>query len=41
VCSSDLAFDKAVQHWTQELELVIREGWFQWFAFQPYSEELR
>lgn len=34
------AFEKAVQHWTRELEMVIRDSWFQWFAFQPYSEEL-
>jgi lauroyl/myristoyl acyltransferase len=35
------AFDKAVALWTQELEQVIRDAWFQWFTFQPYSEDLR
>ena len=35
------AFEAAVQHWTRELELVVREAWYQWFTFQPYSEELQ
>jgi predicted LPLAT superfamily acyltransferase len=35
------AFDAAVQQWTRDLEHVIRDSWFQWFTFQPYSEELR
>jgi predicted LPLAT superfamily acyltransferase len=35
------AFEEAVKHWTFELEQVIRDAWFQWFTFQPYSEELR
>ena len=35
------AFEEAMKHWTTELEQMIREAWFQWFAFQPFSEELR
>jgi predicted LPLAT superfamily acyltransferase len=35
------AFEEAVQRWTAELEQVIRESWFQWFTFQPFSEELK
>lgn len=35
------AFEVAVQHWTRELEQVVREAWYQWFTFQPYSEELQ
>jgi predicted LPLAT superfamily acyltransferase len=35
-----IAFERALSAWTRELERVIREYWFQWFAFQPYSEEL-
>jgi predicted LPLAT superfamily acyltransferase len=34
------AFQTAVSLWTQELESVIRLTWFQWFAFEPYFEEL-
>lgn len=34
------AFERAVAQWTVELERVLRDAWFQWFAFQPYSEEL-
>ena len=34
------AFDRAMQVWTRELEAVVRQGWFQWFTFEPYSEEL-
>lgn len=33
-------FNNAVEQWTRELEEVVRETWFQWFAFEPYSEEL-
>ncbi|HJQ40995.1 MAG TPA: lysophospholipid acyltransferase family protein [Thermoanaerobaculia bacterium] len=36
-----VAFDAAVQQWTRDLEQVIHDSWFQWFTFQPYSEELR
>ncbi|PYQ27353.1 MAG: hypothetical protein DMF56_20605 [Acidobacteria bacterium] len=35
------AFEEAVKQWTAELEQVVREAWFQWFTFQPFSEELR
>jgi len=34
------AFERATQIWTRELEAVVRESWFQWFTFEPYSEEL-
>ena len=34
------AFERAVSQWTRQLEQVIRGAWFQWFAFEPYSEEL-
>lgn len=36
----EAAFRQAVEHWTRELESVLRRAWFQWFAFEPYSEEL-
>jgi predicted LPLAT superfamily acyltransferase len=35
-----VAFERAVTEWTHELESVIRMAWFQWFAFEPFSEEL-
>lgn len=34
------AFERAVEAWTGELERAVRAGWFQWFTFEPYSEEL-
>jgi len=34
------AFELAVAQWSRELESVIHRAWFQWFTFQPYSEEL-
>ena len=34
------AFARAVAEWTRELERTIRAAWYQWFAFQPFSEEL-
>lgn len=34
------AFERGVEQWTRELEGVVRAAWFQWFAFEPYSEEL-
>ena len=34
------ALETAVASWTSNLEKVITEGWFQWFAFQPFSDEL-
>jgi lauroyl/myristoyl acyltransferase len=36
----DEAFARAVTVWAGELEQVVRCAWHQWFAFQPYSEEL-
>jgi predicted LPLAT superfamily acyltransferase len=32
--------DRALGEWSRELETVVRESWFQWFTFQPFSEEL-
>ncbi|HET7436656.1 MAG TPA: lysophospholipid acyltransferase family protein [Thermoanaerobaculia bacterium] len=32
--------NRALEQWTRELESVIRDTWYQWFAFEPYSEEL-
>jgi len=34
------AFARATEAWTRELESVVRSAWYQWFTFQPYSEEL-
>jgi len=36
----DEAFARAVAEWTRELERTVRASWYQWFAFQPFSEEL-
>jgi phosphatidylinositol dimannoside acyltransferase len=36
----DEAFARAVAEWTRELERTVRAAWYQWFAFQPFSEEL-
>ena len=33
------AFDAAVARWTRELEAAVRDGWFQWYTFQPFAEE--
>lgn len=33
------AFEKAMAHWTRELESVLHEAWFQWFYFDPFSQE--
>jgi phosphatidylinositol dimannoside acyltransferase len=33
------SFDRAVTEWARDLEGVIRSGWFQWFAFEPYAHE--
>jgi predicted LPLAT superfamily acyltransferase len=33
------SFERAMVEWTRELESVVRMGWFQWFAFQPYADE--
>ncbi|HVR41707.1 MAG TPA: hypothetical protein VMU84_21600 [Thermoanaerobaculia bacterium] len=34
------SFERAVAQWIAHLEHVIAESWFQWFTFEPYSEEL-
>jgi phosphatidylinositol dimannoside acyltransferase len=34
---TDLAV--AVQQWTQQLEAIVREHWYQWFAFEPFYDE--
>ncbi|HEX9986505.1 MAG TPA: hypothetical protein VGF69_24820 [Thermoanaerobaculia bacterium] len=31
----------AVEEWVQQLEAVIRDSWHQWFAFEPFSTELK
>jgi hypothetical protein len=31
---------RGVDAWVRALESAIRSGWQQWFAFEPYSEEL-
>jgi predicted LPLAT superfamily acyltransferase len=36
----DEDFAPAVSAWVRELENVIRGCWFQWFTFEPFSEEL-
>jgi len=36
----DAAFAAAVDEWTASLESIIRSGWHQWFAFEPFSPEL-
>ena len=33
------AFDTAMARWTRELEVVVREAWFQWYTFEPFAEE--
>jgi len=32
-------FTPAIEKWITQLEQVIGEHWFQWFAFEPYFEE--
>lgn len=34
------AFARGIEHWRRELETIVGAAWFQWFAFEPYSEEL-
>jgi predicted LPLAT superfamily acyltransferase len=34
------AFARALSQWTVVLEDVIRRAWYQWFMFQPFSQEL-
>jgi predicted LPLAT superfamily acyltransferase len=36
----DVDLQLAIDEWARDLEQVIRAGWFQWFTFEPYSEEL-
>lgn len=31
---------RAAAEWSARLEQTIREHWYQWFTFEPYSEEL-
>ena len=33
------AFNAAMARWTRELELAVRQGWFQWYTFTPFAEE--
>jgi predicted LPLAT superfamily acyltransferase len=35
------SFERAVSRWTEELEIVVRAAWFQWFNFAPFSKEPR
>lgn len=35
-----IGFERAMSEWSRELESAIRMAWFQWFAFEPFSEEL-
>jgi hypothetical protein len=30
-----------VEEWVQQLEAVIKDSWHQWFAFEPFSTELK
>lgn len=32
-------FEQAVAKWTKELEPVVRDAWFQWYAFQPFANK--
>jgi phosphatidylinositol dimannoside acyltransferase len=36
----DETFRRALEAWTAQLEIVVRAAWFQWFSFEPFSEEL-
>ena len=36
----DETLQRAIDSWAGQLETVIREGWYQWFAFEPFSQEL-
>jgi predicted LPLAT superfamily acyltransferase len=33
------AFEAAVSRWSRELEVAVRQGWFQWYTFQPFAGE--
>jgi len=37
--SRDDSFEPAIANWIAQLEEVIRDNWFQWFAFEPFFEE--
>jgi phosphatidylinositol dimannoside acyltransferase len=32
-------FARAVTEWTRELEVVVRESWYQWYTFAPFEEK--
>jgi phosphatidylinositol dimannoside acyltransferase len=34
-----VSFERALTEWTRELESVVRDAWFQWFAFAPFTQE--
>lgn len=36
----DEALQRAIVSWTDRLEGVVRESWYQWFTFEPFSPEL-
>ncbi len=36
--SKDAAISEAIQQWACILEEVVRDHWFQWFAFEPIQE---
>jgi hypothetical protein len=31
-------FARAVTQWTRELEMVVRDAWFQWYTFAPFEK---
>ena len=35
----DEALEPAIARWVVQLEEIIRDNWFQWFAFEPFFEE--
>lgn len=35
----DADLRRAIDRWTAELERIIRESWWNWFMFEPYSKE--
>ncbi len=34
-----VGFERAVTQWSRELEVVVREAWFQWYTFAPFAEK--
>jgi lauroyl/myristoyl acyltransferase len=34
-----VGFARAMALWTRELEVVVREAWFQWYAFAPFEDK--